>query len=112
MLTVVAALVGIGVLVITLIVKRGEIITKAQKDRAEANEGLVNARDREIADCEKRCDKCHEELEDVTAEFRALTAIDIDKLMKYWQTMDLHLAEMDNIKAENRKLRIRLGEPL
>lgn len=96
--------------IILFLSKNKETIHETDKKRADASEGLLKVRDIELEDCDKRCNKCKEELEDVTAELRAKIAVDVDKLFAYWQIREVEQAKMGQLESDNRVLRYRLGD--
>lgn len=102
----------VGAAIIVLLARKKETISGIQLERAQASEALVKTRDTQLDDCSKRCVKCQEELDDTTAELRAQMGINVSELMKYWEQKLLEQAQMENIKQENRILRLRVGEPL
>lgn len=103
-------LITLGIALLILMSKRREEIHSTETKRADANEGLVKVRDTELADCNKRCEKCNEELEDVTSEYRAITSIHVKDLLAYWQTRDAEMAEKDELKRQIRVLKLRVGD--
>ena len=102
----------VGAAIIVLLARKKETVSGLQLERAQASEALVKTRDTQLDDCNKRCVKCQEELDDTTAELRAQMGLNVDTLMKYWQVRDTELAQMEALKQEVRVLRIRAGEPL
>lgn len=104
------AIMLIGGAIITLMATRSGTVSGIQVKRAEASEALVRTRDAELADAKAKEEKAKEELEDVTAELRGQMAINVDELMRYWETRDAEIAEMANLRREVRILKIRLGD--
>lgn len=103
-------LVIIGSAILVLMSRKSESDRKNVIDRADASDKLLSVRDTELSDSKKKCDKCHEELEDVVAEHRALSAITLKDLFAYWATREDELAKMQNLESKNRVLRKRLGD--
>lgn len=100
-----SVLVLIGGALIVLMVKRRDTLQ-------DTNERLIKAKDLENEDCEKRCSKCKtelesvkEELEDVTAEHRALTAITVGDLLNYARIREEELAKIGNLESQVRILK-------
>lgn len=101
------AVFGFLVVVITAVL----VGTSKRRDSLDnTNEKLLKARDTEVADCEKKCGKCKEELEDVTAEYRAITSLNLKELFAYWQIRESEMAKTQTLESENRILRMRLGD--
>jgi hypothetical protein len=104
---VLVALFGFLVMVATALLV---IMSKRKDSLADTNERLLKARATEVTDCEKKCDRCQEELEDVTAEYRAVTAIQLRDLFSYWQIRESELARIQTLESELRVCKIRLGD--
>lgn len=100
----------VGGAIIVLLATRRNTVSSVQIQRAEASEALVKTRDQQIEDCEKKCQKCTEELEDAVTELRAQMGLNVSELMNWAQTRHGELARMANIERENRILQIRLGD--
>jgi hypothetical protein len=100
----------VGGAIIALLATRKNTVSSVQIQRAEASEALVKTRDTELADCQKKCAKCSEELEDVTAELRGQMAINVGQLMSYWERRTQELARMETLEQRNRVLEVRLGD--
>jgi hypothetical protein len=103
------ALLGIAILVgmalIILLSKRREDVQLIETKRADANEKMVKTREAEIADLTKRCEKAEEELEDTTAELRAVIGIKVKDLIEWWAIMEAREAHFRSVERDNRILR-------
>lgn len=93
-------LILIGGSIIIILARRRDTIDDVQKKRNEANEGLIKVRDTELSDCKKQCEKCNEELEDITAEHRTLVGLKVTELLGHWADREDLLARLE--KAEQR----------
>jgi hypothetical protein len=100
----------VGSAVIVLLATRKTTVSSVQIQRAEASEALVKTRDQQLIDCDKKCQKCREELEDTTTELRAQMGLNVGELMDWAQTRTRELAKMANLEQENRVLHVRLGD--
>lgn len=98
----------VGSALIVLMATRRNTFSTVQVQRAEASEALVKTKVEELDICNKKCAKCGEELEDVTAELRAQMGLNVDALMRYWEIRLEELATIENLKQEVRVLRIRV----
>lgn len=105
----IGALIFIALAVIVFLSKRKDETLVIEQKNSEANARLVKARDDEIKDLVKKLEKAETEVEDVTAEYRSIVGIDIQKLLEYWQIREHELALMVKLRAENRILRQAAG---
>ena len=110
LLALLGAVILVGGALVVLLVRKNDTVNLVQSETIKANEGLVKVKQELLDDCKAKCSKCQEELDEVTAELRTQMALDIDKLMGYWQIRDSELADKERIEAKNRQLRIRLGD--
>lgn len=95
-----------GTIVVLLLRAKSEVGT-IQIDRANAAEALVKTKDAIILGLETKIEELEEELESVTAEHRTIVGIEIAKLMAFWAQKESFEAEMEDLKHENRVLRLR-----
>lgn len=96
---VIAAITIVGVVTVALLI----ILSKRREEIQVSTDRLLGIRDTELEDCNKKCTDCKEELEDVTAEFRALSGVNIEKLVSYWKDFEEHQLEVETLK---RKIRV------
>jgi uncharacterized protein (DUF342 family) len=104
LLTLFAFLVAIAVAAILIYARRGTDISTLQTDRATAAEALLKIRENELASLKLKHEDTEEELESVTAEFRAVTGIKIHELLEFWAEKDSIEARIRNTERENRIL--------
>lgn len=106
-ITVIGFLVVVGVALIIILSKKREDVQLTDQKRADASEKLLKTRDLELEDCNKLCEKCREELEDVTAEYRALSGVNLAELVEFWKDYKDWMVEHNKLK---RQLRIAQAE--
>lgn len=107
-LLVILVMVGLAILVL---ISRQRVETHViDQKRADASDKLVETRDRQISDLERENLKINEELEDVTAEYRAVLSIKIDELVKHWEAKQDCEIKWANTESENKQLHRRLGD--
>lgn len=101
-------IVAIAVALIIILSKKREEVQLTTEKRADANEKLLKARDVELEDCTKRCEKCKEELEDVTAELRAISGVKVQELIEWAKDYDLHMVKLNTAERRVRQLEMTL----
>ena len=104
-----AILIAIGGAVLILLSRwKGEVEIVETK-RANANADLVKTRDAQILDLDKRKADLEGEVEDVTAELRTLTGINLKELFGYWAIRESELARIADLEQQIRILKMRKG---
>lgn len=96
--------------ILILLAKGKTEVQETNKQRADASDSLVKVRNTQLADAQKEKAVLSEELEDVTAELRTVTAIKIDELFKFWSDKEAKEAHWANVETENRVLHKRLED--
>jgi hypothetical protein len=96
------ALVTIATGLIMLLSRNKDFVQLVDKETAKSTLDLVKTRDIEIADYKNKNGKLEEELADTTAEFRALAAIDIEKLVQFWKQYEDTMAYIQKLEERLR----------
>lgn len=109
-------LIGSAVSVLLFLTKRQSETLLVEKTRADSQANLVKTRDQEIADLEKKVKEKDErikvletEVEDVTAEYRAIGGIILQQLVHWWQNREADMAETIRLRADIRVLKRAAG---
>jgi exosortase/archaeosortase len=102
----VVALIAVALLVVMS--KSREEVIGTETKRANSLSDLVKVRDQEISDLKTQKDKLAEELEDVTAELRTISAIKVTELMAFWTRYEEYMAERGLWEQKNRVLELQV----
>lgn len=112
----VGVIVFIGAALILLLSKKREDVQLMEGKRADALEKLLKTRDIEIQDLDNKISQLEkelaihkEDLDSITSEYKTLAGIIISELCNYWQEREVTLAEMADIKQQNRIFEKRKG---
>ena len=99
----------IGGAILILLSRKREEVTLIESKRADANANLLKTRESELDICNKKCEKCEIELEDVTVEYRSLAGVKIAELIQHWEAKLEIEAEVSRLKRDNKRLQLQLG---
>jgi len=102
----IAFLVLVGVALLIIVSKSGP----AQKDLADATQGVLKLKENELEQTKKECGDCREELEDLTAEYRALVGIKLKELFEYESRRIDELAEKEQLVQRVRVLEVAMTQ--
>jgi exosortase/archaeosortase len=102
----VVALIAVALLVVMS--KSREEVIGTETKRANSLSDLVKVRDQEISDLKTQKDRLAEELEDVTAELRTISAIKVTELMAFWTRYEEYMAERGLWEQKNRVLELQV----